>query len=55
MWYTLAKSSANPEEDPQIFDRYEQLNEAVTEDQRLEAEARAKVWDTQYPVNDRND
>lgn len=55
MWYTLAKSSANPEEDPQIFDRYEQLNEAVTEDQRLEAEARAKVWDTQYPVKDGND
>jgi uncharacterized protein len=50
MWYILAKTSANAEDDPQIFDRFEQLNEAVTEDQRLEAEARAKVWDGQYPV-----
>jgi uncharacterized protein len=55
MWYTLAKASANPEDDQQIFDRYEQLNEAVTEDQRLEAEARAKVWDTQYPAKDGRD
>jgi uncharacterized protein len=50
MWYTLAKASANPEEDSVIFDRYEQLREAATDDQVLEAEARAKVWDTQYPV-----
>jgi uncharacterized protein len=51
MWFTLAKASANPEDDAAIFDRYDQLIEAATDDQRLEAEARAKVWDTQYPVN----
>ena len=50
MWYQLARDSARPEEHPEIFDRALQLEANVTEDERIEAEARAKVWDGQYPV-----
>jgi uncharacterized protein len=55
MWYTLAKASADAEDDSEIFDRYAQLHEAVTDDQRLEAEARAKVWESQFPLPDNGD
>jgi len=51
MWYMLARDSARPEENPQIFDRALQLETNVSEDQRIEAEARAHVWDTQYPID----
>ena len=50
MWYILARESARPEENPEIFDRALQLESNVGEDERIEAEARAKVWDEQYPV-----
>ncbi len=50
MWYMLARDSAKPEENPGIFDRALQLEANVSEDERIEAEARAKVWDGQYPV-----
>lgn len=50
MWYILARSSARPEENPEIFDRALQLESNVGEDERIEAEARAKVWDDQYPA-----
>ena len=50
MWYMLARDSARPEEHPDIFDRALQLEANVTEDERIEAEARAKVWNGQYPV-----
>ncbi|MFM8746463.1 MAG: tetratricopeptide repeat protein [Aestuariivirga sp.] len=50
MWYILARNSARPEENPEIFDRALQLESNVGEDERIEAEARAKVWDDQYPV-----
>lgn len=50
MWYILARESARPEENPEIFDRYLQLDSNVDEDERIEAEARAKVWDDQYPA-----
>ncbi|WP_421695248.1 tetratricopeptide repeat protein [Aestuariivirga sp.] len=50
MWYILARESARPEENPEIFDRALQLESNVGEDERIEAEARAKVWDDQYPV-----
>jgi len=51
MWYILARQSAREEENPEIFDRALQLEANVGEDERIEAEARAKVWDDQYPVD----
>jgi hypothetical protein len=53
MWYILARKSARPEENPEIFDRALQLEANVGEDERIEAEARARVWDGQYPVEGR--
>jgi uncharacterized protein len=50
MWYILATQSTNPAEYPDIVDRYDALNSAASEDQRLEAQARARVWDGQYPA-----
>ena len=50
MWYILAKKSARPEENPEIFDRSLQLEANVGQDQLIEAEARARIWDGQYPV-----
>lgn len=50
MWYILARESARPEENPEIFDRALQLESNVGQDELIEAEARAKVWDDQYPV-----
>jgi hypothetical protein len=53
MWYILAAQSARQEDNPEIFDRRQALEIATTEDERLEAEARAKVWDDQYPTGRR--
>ena len=50
MWYILAQQSARPEENPEIFSRARQLEASVGEDERIEAEARAKVWDDRYPA-----
>ena len=50
MWYLLARQSARPEENPEIFDRTLQIEANTSEDQRIEAEARARVWDGQYPA-----
>lgn len=50
MWYMLARDSARPAENREIFDRALQLEANVSDDERIEAEARASVWDTQYPV-----
>lgn len=50
MWYILARNSAKPEENPEIYDRTLQIEANVSEDERIEAEARAKVWDDQYPA-----
>lgn len=50
MYYILAAQSANALENPEIFDRLELMRSAVREDQLLEAEARARVWDKQFPV-----
>jgi TPR repeat protein len=52
MWYILARQSARPEENPEIFDRALQLEANVGQDELIEAEARAKVWDGQYPVDE---
>jgi hypothetical protein len=51
MWYILARESARPEENPEIFDRALQFESNIAEDERIEAEARAKVWDDEYPVD----
>lgn len=50
MWYILARESAKPEENPEIYDRALQLEANVAEDELIEAQARAKVWDDQYPT-----
>ncbi|MGQ0484254.1 MAG: tetratricopeptide repeat protein [Hyphomicrobiales bacterium] len=50
MWYILAQQSTRPEENPEIFDRLDRLVAAVSEEERLEAEARARVWADQYPA-----
>ena len=50
MWYILARQSAREDENSGIFARSEQLLGQVTDDQRLEASARAKVWAEQYPI-----
>ena len=54
MWYILARQSARPEENPEIFDRALQLEANVGEDEQIEAEARAKVFDDKYPVDGDN-
>ena len=53
MWYILAAQSAKQDENPEIFNRLQQLESGISEEVRLEAEARARVWDEQYPVNGR--
>jgi uncharacterized protein len=51
MWYILATQSAKEEEYPAIFNRYNELMSIIDEDSKLEAEARARVWGEQFPVN----
>jgi hypothetical protein len=53
MWYILARQSARQEENPEIYDRTIALMAQVTDDERLEAEARARVWEEQYPSDRR--
>lgn len=50
MWYILARGSARPDENPEIYARAQQIEDSVGEDERIEAEARAKVWEEQYPA-----
>lgn len=50
MWYVLASETANPADDRRIIERYNELNSALEEDERLEAAARARVWSEQYPA-----
>ena len=51
MWYILAQQSTKPSEHPSIFERYNELISAARQDERLEAEARARVWADQYPAD----
>ncbi len=51
MWYILATQSAKPSENPTIFDRYNEINSQATEEERLEAEARARVFADQFPAD----
>jgi TPR repeat protein len=54
MWYILAQQSTKPSEFPSIYDRYNELNSSAKDDERLEAEARARVWADQYPTDGSN-
>jgi TPR repeat protein len=51
MWYTIAAESGSQEENPFIFSRLENLRSNATEEVRLEAEARARVWSEQNPAS----
>jgi len=51
MWYFLAAKTTRPEVDGAIIERYAELSSSSEEDERLEAEARARVWAEQYPAN----
>jgi hypothetical protein len=50
MWYILASQSARPADNPHIFVRLRQMRAAVAAEEKLEAEAHARVWDQQYPA-----
>jgi len=49
MWYLLARESAVPSENPEIFNRLDEMTASISSEERLEAEARARVWADQYP------
>jgi uncharacterized protein len=51
MWYALARETAQEDENPEIFERYGRLVRLATNDERIEAEARAAVWAEQYPAD----
>jgi TPR repeat protein len=51
MWYALARETAQQDENPEIFERYDRLVRLATADERIEAEARAAVWAEQYPAD----
>lgn len=50
MWYILAQETAHPARDREIVDRFKMLMDQASEEERLEAAARAKVWADRYPV-----
>lgn len=50
MWYVLATQSARPEDHPEIFDRYNELSGEASEQLRLEADNRARLWSEKYPL-----
>lgn len=54
MWYLLAKATARPEDSPEIFDQYDRMIADASEEERLEAAARADVWAEQFPAEQRN-
>jgi uncharacterized protein len=50
MWFVLATQSARPEENPEIFDRYNEIAGELSQEQRLEADNRAHLWAEKYPL-----
>jgi uncharacterized protein len=50
MWSIIASESAVPEENPNIFSRTAELRFGASEEVRIEAEARARVWSEQNPL-----
>jgi uncharacterized protein len=51
MWYTLAVETARPEEHAAIINRYNEMRSEIDDSVRLEAEAKAKLWQGQYPAS----
>jgi uncharacterized protein len=51
MWYSLATSTTEDLDDAATRTRTTEIRAKVSEDVRLEADARAKVWAEQYPVD----
>jgi uncharacterized protein len=51
MWYVLATEAASEQDYASLFLRREDLSSKVSEDVLLEADARARVWAEQYPVD----
>ena len=49
-----AQQTAVPSENPGIFDRLDRISGSVSAEERLEAEARARVWADQYPSGKQN-
>ena len=50
MWYILANQTARPEEHSRIINRFNEMESIVDAETKLEAEARARVWNEQYPA-----
>lgn len=50
MWYILARETAKPDENPEIHDRLDEMQAQATDEEKLEAEARAAVWADQFPI-----
>ena len=50
MWYIVASQHIQPDEFPAIVGRLKDLRFAATEETRLEAEARARVWSDENPA-----
>ena len=50
-WYLVAALAARPDENPEIRERLTELNFTATEETRLEAQARARVWSEQNPMD----
>lgn len=50
MWYLLATENASKTEQPLLFERRRQKMLSASEDVRLEADARARVWAEQFPA-----
>jgi uncharacterized protein len=51
MWYTLAMETAQPEEHAAIITRYNAMRSEIDDSVRLEAEAKARLWQDQYPAS----
>lgn len=50
MWYIVASQNVQPDEFPDILVRLNDLRSAATEETRIEAEARARVWADENPL-----
>jgi hypothetical protein len=51
MWTIIAAESATQDENPDIFSKLAERRFSATEEVRLEAEARARVWSEENPVS----
>ncbi len=50
MWLIIAAESARQDENPEIFSKLAERRFSATEEVRIEAEARARVWSEENPV-----